>query len=82
MTIYELLIDRSLGAEQIQAALAKTYGLSPDQVAVVEDIASWNSNDAVHIVAEASAITGDFVQGVVLYLRDLALANIDEATAA
>ncbi|OCQ99773.1 hypothetical protein BCD67_15330 [Oscillatoriales cyanobacterium USR001] len=74
----EILIDRPLTSEAITIALSELFSLPANAIAVVEDIATSESNEHTQIICERQPIKGEFVEKLSVYLLNAKLAdNID-----
>jgi DNA-binding Xre family transcriptional regulator len=74
----EILIDRPLTSEAITIALSELFNLPANVIAVVEDIATSESDDRIQVICEKQQIKGEFIEKLSLYLLKAKLAdNID-----
>jgi len=74
----EILIDRPLTSEAIAIALSELFNLPANVIAVVENIATSESDEHTQIICEKQQIKGEFIEKLSLYLLKANLAdNID-----
>ena len=57
----DILIDRRVEANEVQACLAKVFGLDVGRVAVIDDIANYPDRSIADLVCTRSVLEGDFV---------------------
>ncbi|HLO47220.1 MAG TPA: hypothetical protein VK211_02200 [Kamptonema sp.] len=71
----EILIDRPLTSEAITFAISELFSLPANAIAIVEDIATSDSDEHTQIICEKQQIKGEFVEKISLYLLSANLAD-------
>ncbi len=73
----DLLVDRNLSKDEIEATISQVFSVSPTDVLVVDDIAETEVSEHIRVLCECLPARGDFLMKLFIYVRDSKLAQLN-----